>query len=186
MNDIVKRRTKLDMALLPVIKNLAAKGLNESDIGMIIGYTGRNPGKFLQNLKDEYPDVAIALGIGKNLADTELVTTAFETAVGYDFKETTKEYKYVDVEDAEGNVTGREKVLVKEKKIKKHMKSDASVLKMLLMSRMPDYFTDTKKAQDVDPMDGRDPTEDELRKFAGAIMNLVDKKKIESKEIVDG
>lgn len=188
MNNIVKQRTKLDMALLPVIKNLAAKGLNESDIGMIIGYTGRNPGKFLQNLKEEYPDVAIALGIGKNLADTELVTTAFETAVGYDFKETVKEYKYVDVEDADGNVTGREKVLVKEKKIKKHMKPDASVLKMLLMSRMPDYFTDTKKAQDIDPMDGRDPTEQEILRFAGEFSKLVKKlgiKKVESTEVID-
>lgn len=174
------------MILLPIIKNLASKGLTEADIGMIIGYTGRNPGKFLTQLSEKYPDVAIALQVGKDLADTELVTTAFETATGYDFNETMKEYKYVDVEDADGNITGREKVLVKEKKIKKHMKPDASVLKMLLMSRMPDYFTDTKKGKDVDPLDDGDSTEAELLRFAGAIMKIAKKQKVvESQEVID-
>lgn len=185
MNDIVKRKTKLDMVLLPIIKNLAAKGLTEADIGMIIGYTGRNPGKFLTELSEKYPDVAIALQVGKNLADTELVTTAFETAIGYRYVEETKEYKYVDVEDADGNVTGREKVLVKSKRTPKIQRADASVLKMLLMSRLPDQFTDTKKAQDIDPLIDGDSTEAELLRFAGAIMKIAKNTKEVKSEVID-
>ena len=187
MSDIVKTKTKLDMALLPVIKNLAAKGLTEADIGMIIGYTGRNPGKFLAKLSEECPDVLIALQAGKRLADTELVTTAFETATGYSYKEQIKEYVYDDVVNEAGEPTGeRIKILVKQKDSKKHMRPDASVLKMLLMSRLPDYFTDSKKAKEDDGMGDVDPTEAEILRAAGTIMKVLKPlttKNVESKVI---
>lgn len=184
----ITKKSDFDMALLPVIQNLAALGKSEADIGMIIGYTGRKPGKFIAKLKKEYPDVAIALEVGKKLADIELVTTAMEIALGYDYMEVTRDYKYVDVKDEEtGEIIGREKVLIKEKKSDKYQRPDTAMLRMLLLSRLPDYFVESKKVTLSKLIDG-DPTEEEIRRFAGRLydaVNELSRKKIVSTEVID-
>lgn len=178
------------MALVPVIKELAAFGMSEADVGLIIGFSGRNPEKFFKELAEKHPEVADAYEVGKQLADTELVTTAWEVANGYNFKEQVKEYHFEEELDAEGEPTGRRiKVLVKQKDYKRHTKPDSGMLKMLLISRLPQYFTDSKSAPDsFDPFDGRDPTQDEIAHFAGEFAKMLKKlstKKIESKEVTD-
>lgn len=185
MKNAITKKLNFDMSLLPVIQNLASLGKSEADIGVIIGYAGRKPGKFLEQLKKDCPDVAIALEVGRRLADTELVTTAFEAAVGYDYTEETKDFKYVDVRNEEtGEVIGRTKVLVKVKNSKKHQRPDSAILRMLLISRLPDYFIDSKKVTLTQIMD-TDPTEDEIRRFAGKLMELVNPTKVIEAEIID-
>jgi len=182
----ITKRDNFDMSLLPVMQNLAAMGLTEADIGMIIGYTGRKPGSLLKKLKEQYPEVRTALELGKKLADTELVTTAFQAATGYDYLEVAKEYRWEDEEDEEGNPTGkRVKVLIKEKETPKHVRSDSKILAMLLISRMPESFIDSKKLIETLPTDLSDSTRDEILKFAGALANTLRAKKIESKDIID-
>lgn len=181
----IQKKINFDLALLPVIQSLAQLGKSEADIGVIIGYSGRKPGEFIERLKKDCPDVAIALEVGRRLADIELVTTAFEAATGYDYVETSKEFKYVDVRDTEtGEVIGRIKVLIKEKKAKKHQRPDSAILKMLLLSRLPDYFIDSKKVTLTQIMDG-DPTEDEIKRFAGKLMALVNPTKVIEAKVID-
>ncbi len=185
MKNAITKKLHFDLSLLPIIQNLAGLGKSEADIGVIIGYAGRKPGKFIEQLKKDCPDVAIALEVGRRLADTELVTTAFEAAVGYDYTEETKDFKYVDVRAEEtGEVIGRTKVLVKVKNSKKHQRPDSAILRMLLISRLPDYFIDSKKVTLTQIMD-TDPTEDEIRRFAGKLMELVRPTKVIEAEIVD-
>lgn len=190
MKEIVKKTSDFNMSLLPVIKGMAALGHNEADVGLVIGFTGRNPEKFFKGLCEKYPEVKDAYEVGKQLADTELVTTAWEVATGYKYTEQVKEYIYEDVLDDEGEPTGeRVKVLNKEKTYKRHTKPDTSILKMLLISRMPKQFTDSKKGiDDFDPFDGGDNTADEIKHFAGEFAKMLKSmstKKIESKELKD-
>jgi len=181
----IQKKINFDMALLPVIQNLATLGKSEADIGVIIGYTGRKPKKFIEQLKKDCPDVAIALEVGRRLADIELVTTAFEAATGYDYTEETKDYKIVHVVNEEtGEVVGEERRLIKHKKMKKHQRPDSAILRMLLLSRLPDYFIDSKKVTLTQIMEG-DPTEDEIRKFAGKLLQLVNPTKVIEAEIID-
>lgn len=185
MKNTITKKLNFDMSLLPIIQNLAALGKSEADVGMLIGYTGRKPGKFIEQLKEQFPDVAIALEVGRRLADTELVTTAFETAIGYKYIEKVKTFKYVDVRDEEtGEVIGRTKVLDKVRETPRHIKPDSAILRMLLISRLPDYFIDSKKVTLTQIMD-TDPTEDEIRRFAGKLMELVRPTKVIEAEIVD-
>jgi hypothetical protein len=172
------------MALLPVIKGMAALGHSEADVGLVIGYTGRNPEKFFKQLCEEVPEAAEAYKVGTQLANTELVTRAWEVANGYKYKETVKEYIFEDELDNDGNPTGRRiKTLVKEKNYNRVRDADSSMLKMLLISRMPEHFTDSKKApSDFDPIGGYDPTADEIAHFAGEFAKML--KKLSTKKIV--
>lgn len=181
----ITKKIKFDFALLPVIQSLAALGKSESDIGMIIGYSGRKPKKFIEQLKKDCPDVAIALEVGRRLADIELVTTAFEAATGYEYVEETKDYKIVHIVNEEtGEVVREEKRLIKHKVSKKHQRPDSAVLKMLLLSRLPDYFIDSKKVTLTQIMEA-DPTEDEIRCFAGKLMALVNPTKVIESQVID-
>lgn len=183
--NIIQKKINFDLALLPVIQNLAALGKSEADVGMIIGYAGRKPKKFIERLKKDCPDVAIALEVGRRLADIELVTTAFEAAIGYEYVEETKDYKIVrTVNEETGEVTSEERRLIKHKISKKHQRPDASILRMLLLSRLPDYFIDSKKVTLTQVMDS-DPTEDEIRRFAGKLMALVNPTKVIEAKVTD-
>jgi hypothetical protein len=187
MNNITKRVTKdFDFALIPVIRNLASLGIKESDIGMIIGYSGRDAKKFINDIKKNHPDVEHAFSIGAKIADTEIVTTAYEMATGYNFTEEVKEWVFEDELDDDGEPTGnRVKVLKKVRKYKKHQKPDSTILKMLLLSRFPDQFIDSKNSLISSPIDPANVTDEEIRRFAGALLQILPKKEIKSTEVID-
>ncbi len=180
------KKADFDFALIPVLRNLSALGMSESDIGVVIGYAKRDAKKFLDQLKKDYPDVKNALALGAKIADTELVTTAMEVALGYDYTEEVKEWIFEEVLDDEGEPTGeRRKVLNKVRKYKKHQKPDSTMLKMMLLSRLTDQFIESKAAGvGRSPLDD-DATDEEIRRFAGAIMNMLPKKLVESTEVVE-
>jgi len=182
----IQKKINFDMSLLPTIQNLAQLGKSEADIGMIIGYAGRKPGKFIEQLKKEYPDVAIALEVGRKLADTELVTTAFEAAIGCSYIDEVKEYVVKDVVDEKTGEVIQKKILKKTKKIPRRIKPDTAILKMLLLSRLPDYFIESKKM--IFNVGDGEATEEEMTRFFGKFYEAAKKystKVIESKEIID-
>lgn len=186
--EIVEKKVDFDMSLLPVVKNLAASGFNEADIGMLIGYAGKSPGKFLKKIQKKYPDVKTAFDIGKRIADTQLVVRAFEAACGYDYTEKSQEYRIIREENEEtGEVTERRQ-LVKEKKNKKHTRPDAAILKMMLLSRLPDYFIESKKVN-INETINQEATEEEVARFFGKLYEVAKKHKvkvIDSKETDGG
>lgn len=173
MKNAITKKISFDMSLLPVIENLAKLGKSEADIGMIIGYAGRKPEKLMKQLKEQYPDVAIALEVGRRLADTELVTTAFEAAVGYDYTEETKDFKIVREVNEETGEVSEERRLMKHKKMKKHQRPDSAILRMLLLSRLPDYFIDSKKM--VLNVGNPEATEEETARIFGKFYELAKK-----------
>ena len=162
--------SKFNPALLPAISNLVGLGMSESDIGIIVGYSGKNPREWLAGLKKRNQDVKEACEVGKKMANVALVSRAWQLAVeGYDYLEEETTYKIVDGERVETDFKTK----------KKPVKPNTALLQILLRSRLPEDFSQTikidKRTMNID-MD----SEEEVNSFFG---NLIDKKSVESKEI---
>ena len=159
----IKRYARFDKKLLPVIQNLIGLGFTESDIGVILGYGGKDPKKYLKDLKKRYPDVRKACEIGKQIADIQLVTVAYKAALGGEYEEEEKIY------DSNNNL--------KQTRVhKKLIKPDKCVLIKLLESRMPSLFGEVKRTErrsvSVD-------IEGQIKDFFGSL----GKKEVESSEV---
>jgi hypothetical protein len=125
---VLPKHTKFDPNFLPVIQNLTAMGLTESDIGVIVGYQGEHTNDWLNNLKLIHPEVKDAAAIGKYIADSFLVAQMYKSAVGYDY--VTQKFK----KDKE---TG-EMELVEESI--QHQPANAQLAMFVASNRMPDQF----------------------------------------------
>jgi len=177
----IKKRTTFNDALLPVIQNLTAEGRSLADIGMLIGYSGKNPAAWLRYVKNKYPEVADAIESGAKLADTKLIVTAFDSAIGYDAEESDTEYVVVP------KIDGSFRYEEKSRKIKrKHIKPDTSLLFKLLCNRLPEYFQDTKKFEiDKRSVDAKIDMNKEISEFAGKLMDAVKNRKQVESEVVE-
>jgi hypothetical protein len=171
--------------LLPLIKKFTSGGATTADIGMLLGYTQGNIGSWIKKIEKKYPELAEAWKTGVNLAEVALVAKAMQLAFGYDFDETAIRYKNVHKGFTSTGESITKEVPYGEKKVtKKHIKGDKDLLKFLLINRLPDYFADKKTIDVTKHVDIEAATEDEIRNFAGKLMETVDKRKvIESKEI---
>ena len=126
----IEKGTRFDKNLLPLIQNLSAEGRSEADIGIVLGYAGKDPAQWLKDLKRNHPEVRDAWEAGRQLADLKLVQTAFEVATGYDFTETEESFRQI-----EKMVDGELKIVeipVGSKIRKKYIKPDATLLFKLL------------------------------------------------------
>lgn len=175
----IEKRQKINIEpLLPVIQNLTTQGHSLADIGMILGYSGKDPKSWLANLKKNKPEIQKAIEIGKSLADVELVRTAFKEATGYTIQEIQTEYKAVQ---DPANPDKTKWVAVKKKKNPKYIQPNTKLLFQLLCSRMPEYFSDTKKIEvNKQSIEIKAQTEEEIRAFAGKLMKIVDAEIIDS------
>lgn len=160
-------RSKFNPALLPAITNLVRLGCSEADIGVILGYSGKDAREWIKGLKKRNMDVRDACELGKQMANIALVSRAFQLAMtGYEYVETEETYK-----------AG---VLIETKTKKKHTKPNVALLQTLLRSRLPQDFSQTIKIDkrtlniDID-------SDAEVDSFYGRLVN--DKKIVESKEI---
>lgn len=117
--------TQLDVRFLPVIQNLTALGLSELDIGIILGYGGRDPGKWINNLKLHHEDIKEAASRGKKMALAQLCSAMFKAAQGYNYVETREE------DGPKGHTDG---------KYKKHIAPNAQLAMFLATNLMPDVF----------------------------------------------
>ncbi len=176
----IKKRTPFNDALLPVIQNLTAEGKSLADIGMLLGYAGKNPTAWLRYIKNKYPEVADAMKVGAQLADTKLIVTAFDAATGYDIEETDTEYVVIP------KIDGSNRHEEKNRKIKrKHIRPDTGLLFKLLCNRLPEYFSDTRKFEiNKKSANVKIDMNKEISEFAGKLMDATkDRKQVESKEI---
>ena len=170
--------------LLPLIKKFTSGGATTADIGLLLGYTQGDIGKWIKKIKKKYPELAEAWKTGVNLAEVALVAKAMQLAFGYDYDEITT--KYLNVQAGYSDIG---QPIIKEipgpkKIIRKNIKGDKDLLKFLLINRLPDYFADKKQVDITKHIDVEAATEDEIRQFAGKLCDLVDeKKKITSKII---
>lgn len=180
----IKRRTPFDNNLLPVIQNLTAAGHNLSDIGMLLGYAGKNPAAWMSFLKNKHPEVANAVEAGARMADTKLIVTAFDAATGYDVEEI--DIEYVNVPTIDGKGLDKIKYIERSRKVKqKHIRPDTSLLFKLLCNRLPEYFSDTRKFEvKKQSINASVDMNKEIKTFAGNLMDAVEKRKqVESKEV---
>lgn len=171
--------------LLPLIKKFTSGGATTADIGLLLGYTQGNIGKWIKKIKKKYPELAEAWKTGVNLAEVALVAKAMQLAFGYDYDEITERFKNVVIGYTDAKKPITREVPYGEKKItRKNIKGDKDLLKFLLINRLPDYFADKKQVDITKHIDVEAATEDEIRQFAGKLIQVVDnKKKIELKVI---
>lgn len=184
--DLERRIPEFDFSYLPVIKNAAAMGLDAAGIGLILGYAGKNPEKWLKKLQQQYPDVKTAYEAGVNIADTHLVSTAMQVACGYKFEE--EVIKYILTPDGmDENHRPKLKSVPVERKInKKYQHPDNQMLKFLLINRLPEFFMNQRsssKPDEEEPVDDGSVTEKEMQKVFGSLITLAKKLKKNTKEV---
>ena len=117
--------THFDVKMIPTIQNLTALGLTQLDIGIILGYAGKDPSKWITNLKRNHPDVKDAAEQGKKMALAQLVSSMFKAAQGYTYTETR------DEDGPKGHVDAR---------YKKHVPPNANLAIFLACNLMSDVF----------------------------------------------
>lgn len=133
MKEITKI-VKNDSSLIPVITGLSALNFTQADIGIMLGYAGKNPKSWFQRLKSKCPSIEAAYQAGKDMADTALVVSATRAAMGYEYEEVTTTTKT----DADGK---KETTIRRIPKIKH---PDVAMLKFLLVNRLPEFFQEKK------------------------------------------
>ena len=175
----LQKSTELSPDILPVIQNLATQGFTLADIGMFLGFAGKDPEGWIRRLQEKYPDIKEALQVGKSAADMELIRTAFNEAVGYWIEE--EEVTQQKIQNPTDPT--KTKWVDKWKKNKKRFVAPNAVLLFkLLCSRLPEYFSDIRKIEvDKKIMELKGNIDDEILEFAGALGEAVRRKKIESK-----
>jgi hypothetical protein len=124
------------MALLPIVQNLVATGMTESDIGVIVGFQGKNSNDWLNELKRQHPEVMDAYHAGRQIADSIQVAEMYKSAIGYDYPEVDEEWKVEKDEE-----TGEETMIkVGEKRKIRHQPGNAQLAIFLATNRMPEQF----------------------------------------------
>jgi len=169
---ILERGTVWDSSLLPVIQNLTACGATAADLGMILGYQGKDAARFIANLKSKIPDFKKAIH-------------AFRSAIGYDYTE--EELWYKLVQDPQ-NPEKLKEIPFKRKVFKKHKPGNARLLIFLAENRMPEHFKRAEQVHKSFNLSAEIPA-DEVRRLAGKLDDLSKEftiiKKVESKEVED-
>lgn len=170
----MKKINKKDLSIIPVIQGLSAEGRSQSDIGMILGFAGKDRKGWFKRLRKSFPEIDRAWQAGKNAADTQLVITAFQRATGYEFVEEEVEYATKGVFGPNGLEVIKE-VPVGRKIKTKHQPPDVTMLKLLLFNRLPEYFIDikhidlTNKSKLI-----KSDVRDEIASFAGKLLDAVE------------
>jgi len=146
-----------EKALAKIVTDVLKDSPHISDIGTIIALLGSESAKDLEQLKESCASVDEFLDLARQRADIMLVTAAIKAAVGYEYA-VTQEYK-------DGS----------SKQKKKYVPADTPLLKFILINRLPEYFSDTKKVEiNRKNIDIKANTEEEIKKFAGKLMNIIE------------
>ena len=172
----LKKYTKFEPILLPTIQNLVSLGYSDADIGIIIGYSGKDARNWLKGLKCRNKDVAAICEFGKYQANLQLVSRAFQLATeGYDYVEVVDEFPVVVDNDGKETMIGKLRRKVK----RKHIAPDRNLLWNLLCSRLSEYFGKVQKAKEI-PFSGN--TDGEIVAMFGKL-GVSKPKRIESETI---
>lgn len=165
--------------MLPIIRNLTSLGLNEAEIGLIFGYSGKDPRQWLNNIKKVHPEIVEPWKMGKKAALMEAVGTLWLESTGYDYDEIHEESSLRV--DREGNPVldenGKKQYdIVKKKKVTKHARPDPSLLKYLLSTQLPQYFKETKdiniNSKHLSLEAKAQMNKEEIEEFAGKLLEI--------------
>jgi len=168
----LKRGTKYDPNILPVLQNLTALGMSQADLGMILGHLG-DKRQYIKNMVANNPDAKEAVAIGRNMADINLVAQAYKSACGFEYDEVSEQY------DHSGE-------LIKKTVTKKFQKPEPNLAMFLLTNRLPDQFQSVHKIEvnkkDVSINANMELTQDQIAQLGGKLMALSEEKikKVES------
>ena len=110
---------------IPIIQNAAMIGLNESEIGILLGYTGGDAEKWFRKMRRANEDLKEAWKIGVRIASANLVTSLYKMATGYEYDERLKD----------GTIRTR------------YVRPDLEALKLLLFNILPEQFKNTQKVE---------------------------------------
>ncbi len=184
--DIARPRKKAseDKQLAVIIKDLVKSDIDISDVGTIIACL-KGDVKSLKELKDECSSIDEFLELASKKANIALVTAAIEAAIGYDYIETEQLIRKVPHYGENGKLEIRE--VPADLKIKtKHAKKNDQLLKFILSNRLPEYFNDTKRVEiNKKTIEIKANTEQEIRSFAGRLLDAFKDEKIIEVEIVE-
>lgn len=165
-----------DANFLPIIQNLSALGYPAADIGMILGYAGKDARQFIKNLSKNYSDMAEAIKIGNSMANSYLVAQMFKSAVGYDYDE--EDFKYTHNEDG----TVKNKIQTGGKT--KHYSGSPQLAMFVAANRMPESFVNRLEIHKKNFDLFKEVPKDTIKRLAGKLLEYADhRKKVESKEI---
>lgn len=179
--EIQKRTTALSSDLLPTIQNLTAQGYTKADIGILLGFAGKDPEGWLKRLEAKFPTLAEAIQAGKDAGDIELVKTAFEQALGH-WVDGGEEIRYKAVQDRQNPNKVKWVQSAKKKLPAKFIPGNGKLLFQLLCSRLPEYFSDTRRVEiDKKVLELKGNVKDEILGFAGALAAAVQPKEVECK-----
>lgn len=172
----LKKYTKFEPVLLPIIQTLVSMGYSDADVGIMVGYSGKDARNWLKGLKERNDDVRAICEVGKHQANLRLVSRAFQLATeGYDYVETVDKFPVIINVDGTESAVGKFERQIK----KKHIKADTNLLWNLLCSRLPEYFGHVKKDK---PKSFDGDVEGEITAFFGKL-SKIKPKHIESVEV---
>lgn len=166
--------------MIRLMEELTYFDQNVSDIGLVLATLGKEDPKALEALKGSVKDVDEFLSLAARRADISLVVAAVRAATGYTYEETEQTFRRVPRTGSHGEVEITE--VPAERKVKTRiMKPNDALLKFLLVNRLPQYFSDSKKIEiNKKSIEIKGITEAEIRKFAGDLVKVIDCEVIEA------
>lgn len=182
---VLPKHTRFDTNMLPVVQNLTAMGLTERDIGVIVGFQGKNSNDWLNELKRHNIDVKEACRIGKQMADGMLVAQMYKTAIGYEYEEVEEDYKTIqDPSDPDKTKT----VKVGEKRKIKHQPGNPQMQMFIAVNHMPEFYKNrietTKKGFMINA--DVEVSGEQIEQLAGALMKESKKIKHVDSKVIEG
>ncbi len=168
----VRKDAKYDkVSVLPIVRSLVGLGFTELDIGVVLSVSPET----IKSWKARYPNMFEANKEGQQIMKGILCAELFRTAIGYDYEE--KDVTTEKDEKGEEKVT---KVVTKTR----HQVGSGDLQKFLANNLMKEVFPrDPSQSQgsianiivSVEP--------DLIKQFAGQLMQMANKKFVESKEV---
>ena len=124
---------------LPVMKKAVEEGLNEREIGVLLGYLGNNPRKNLAKIEKECSNPAEAIKLALKMANSYLVLKLYQVAVGSRCREEVNDYITMPKTDSAGN--SYTVCLENKRKVtNKVMQPEVGAVKLLVKNQLPNLF----------------------------------------------
>ena len=134
---------------------------------------GEGSVKELEELKKNCASIDDFLEVARQRADIALVVAAVKAALGYDYEETEERISKVPKRGS-NDQTIIVDVVTGVTKRKKHAKKNDALLRFLLLNRLPEYFSDTKKIEiNKKVIEIKGNTEKEIKEFAGRLLDVI-------------
>lgn len=181
MGRLTKEQSK-EKAMVRLMEELTYFDQNVSDIGLVLATLGQDDPKALESLKDCTKDIDEFISLAARRADILLVVAAVRAATGYTYEEVEQTFRRVPRTGSHGEIEITE--VPAERKVKtKIQKPNDALLKFLLVNRLPQYFSDSKKIEiNKKTIEIKGTTEEEIRRFAGDLVKVIDSEFVEAEK----